>query len=173
VLVKDRWVGPREQVLNVPIIGQRYGPGKPSSWLSTEVFSSLLHWLLWEISWVRTHGPINRRAVAWVGSHSSWEQWICSNLLTTMQKVDMHWPRDIRIVWDHTRTECGMRVVCWLGFPYRVYIDSNCRNSRKPLICDHRHIDNLMTWMMVYNGIALRNYLHCYLLFGLVQDYLA
>jgi hypothetical protein len=35
-LVKDRWVGPREQVLNVLITCQRYGPDKPSSRLSTE-----------------------------------------------------------------------------------------------------------------------------------------
>jgi hypothetical protein len=27
---------PREQVLNVPIACRRYGPDKPSSWLSTE-----------------------------------------------------------------------------------------------------------------------------------------
>jgi hypothetical protein len=36
VLVKDRWVHPREQVLNIPIACQRYEPGKPSSWLSIE-----------------------------------------------------------------------------------------------------------------------------------------
>jgi hypothetical protein len=33
VSVKDRWVGPHEQVLNVPIACWRYGHGKPSSWL--------------------------------------------------------------------------------------------------------------------------------------------
>jgi hypothetical protein len=32
VSVKDRWVSPREQVLNVPIACRWYGPGKPSSW---------------------------------------------------------------------------------------------------------------------------------------------
>jgi hypothetical protein len=36
VSVKDRWVGPYEQVLNVPIAGRWYEPGKPSSWLSTK-----------------------------------------------------------------------------------------------------------------------------------------
>jgi hypothetical protein len=36
VSVKDRGVGTREQVLNVSIACQRYGSGKPSSWLSTE-----------------------------------------------------------------------------------------------------------------------------------------
>jgi hypothetical protein len=32
------------------------------------VFSPLLHWLLWERSWVRTHGPVSRCGVGWVGS---------------------------------------------------------------------------------------------------------
>jgi hypothetical protein len=32
MLVKDRWIGPREQILNVPIASWWYGP---SSWLST------------------------------------------------------------------------------------------------------------------------------------------
>jgi hypothetical protein len=36
VLVKDRWVVPREQVLNVPIACRRYGPIKHNSRLSTE-----------------------------------------------------------------------------------------------------------------------------------------
>jgi hypothetical protein len=36
VSVKDRWVGPIEKVLNVPIACRCYGPGKPSSWLSSE-----------------------------------------------------------------------------------------------------------------------------------------
>jgi hypothetical protein len=38
VLVKDRWVGPCEQVLNVPIACWCYGPDKPSSCLSTEAY---------------------------------------------------------------------------------------------------------------------------------------
>jgi hypothetical protein len=33
--VKNRWVGPREQVLNVLITYRGYGPGKPSSLTST------------------------------------------------------------------------------------------------------------------------------------------
>jgi hypothetical protein len=36
--VKDRWVGPREQVLNVPVAYWWYGPGKPSSRLSIEAW---------------------------------------------------------------------------------------------------------------------------------------
>jgi hypothetical protein len=38
VSVKDRWVGPHEQVLNVPFVCRRYGPGKPSSLLSIEAW---------------------------------------------------------------------------------------------------------------------------------------
>jgi hypothetical protein len=34
------------------------------------------------------------------------------------------------MVVDHTWTERGKRVACWLGFPCRVYIDSNRRDSR-------------------------------------------
>jgi hypothetical protein len=36
--VKDRWVGPHEHVLNVPIACRRYGPDKSSSRLSTEAW---------------------------------------------------------------------------------------------------------------------------------------
>jgi hypothetical protein len=34
--VKDRWVDPRKQVLNIPIACRCYGPGKPSSLTSIE-----------------------------------------------------------------------------------------------------------------------------------------
>jgi hypothetical protein len=37
ISVKDRWVGPRKQVLNVLIACRRYGSSKPSSLPSTEV----------------------------------------------------------------------------------------------------------------------------------------
>jgi hypothetical protein len=36
--IKDRWVGPREQVLNVPITCWLYGTSKPSSLSSTEAW---------------------------------------------------------------------------------------------------------------------------------------
>jgi hypothetical protein len=46
VSVEDQGVGTREQVLNVPITCRQYGPGKPSSLLSIDVWlSPLLHWL--------------------------------------------------------------------------------------------------------------------------------
>jgi hypothetical protein len=34
--IKDRWVGPHEQVLNILIACRCYEPGKPRSWLSIE-----------------------------------------------------------------------------------------------------------------------------------------
>jgi hypothetical protein len=48
VSIKDRWVGPREQVLNVPIACRCYGSGKPSSrpptegWLYPHYFNDCL-----------------------------------------------------------------------------------------------------------------------------------
>jgi hypothetical protein len=64
------------------------------------------------------------------GSPFSWGQWIYSTLLTTMRKIAMHGLREIRMVEGHTRTERGMCVTWLLGFPYRVYIDSNHRDSQ-------------------------------------------
>jgi hypothetical protein len=81
------------------------------------VFSRLPHWLLWERSWVRTYRLDDHRAVDCVRSPSSRGQWICTNLLMAPWKVAMHWPREIRMVKDHTWTERERRVVCWSGFP--------------------------------------------------------
>jgi hypothetical protein len=121
VSIKDRSVSPREQVLNVPITCRWYGPDKPSSRLSIGawLFPTAL-WLLWERSWVRTRGSVGRRAMDCVGSPSSWVQWICSNLLMTVWKIAICGPREIRMVVDHTRTERGKRVACWLGFSLQV-----------------------------------------------------
>jgi hypothetical protein len=80
-------------------------------------FSPLLHWLLWERSWVRTRGSDDRRVVDCVGSHSSRVQWICSNLLTTAWKVAIYGPREICMVVEYTWTERGKRMTCWSGFP--------------------------------------------------------
>jgi hypothetical protein len=131
VLIKNRSVDPREQVLNVLIACQWYGSGKPSSQLSIGAwFFPTAFWLLWKRSWVRTHGSDGRRVVDCVGSPSSRVQWIYLNLLTTVWKVVICRPCEIRMVIDHTRTERGKRVTYWLSFPCRVYIDSNHRDSR-------------------------------------------
>jgi hypothetical protein len=89
----------------------------------------LLQWLSWERNWVWTHGSVSRRAVDCVRSPFSQEQWLCPLSLMTTRKVAMRWLHEIHMVWDHMRTEHGMRVACWSGFPCRVYIDSNYRDS--------------------------------------------
>jgi hypothetical protein len=45
------------------------------------------------------------------------ERWPCSTLLMTSRRVAICGPHGIRMVLDHTRTECEKRVVCWSSFP--------------------------------------------------------
>jgi hypothetical protein len=78
--------------------------------------SLLLHWLAWERNWVRTHGSIGQRAGDCVGSPFSREQWDPFKSIGDSWKIVMRWPREIRMVWDHTQTELGMRVAYWSGF---------------------------------------------------------
>jgi hypothetical protein len=100
------------------------------------IFSPLSHWLLWERSWIRTHGSDDRRAVDCVGSPSSWRQWICRNLLTTSRKVVMRWPCEIRMVDGHTWTEHGKRVAYWSCFPLQgVYRFKSPRLSDLSITC--------------------------------------
>jgi hypothetical protein len=68
--------------------------------------------------------------VLWVGSGALLLESSGSALLMTTWNVAIHWPHEIRMVWDHTLTERGMRVAYWLGFPCRVYINSNRCDSR-------------------------------------------
>jgi hypothetical protein len=109
---------PCEQVLNVSIAYWCMGPVSlvASCQQKLDVFS-LLYWLLWERSWVRTHGSVSHRAFDCVRSPSSRGQWICSTLLMTTRKIAIHRPREIRIVDGHTQTEREKRVVCWSSFP--------------------------------------------------------
>jgi hypothetical protein len=130
--VKDRWIDHRKQVLNIPIAYQWYGPGKPSSLLSIEALLMPTTFLVEsrrETGW----GPVDRSA-SMSGMESgipfSQELWDTSKFVGDSQKVAIHWPHEIRMVWDHTRTECGMRMTCWSSFPCRVYIDSNRRDSQ-------------------------------------------
>jgi hypothetical protein len=135
------------------------------------VFSPLPHWLLWERNWVRTCGLDDCWAMDCVGSPSSHGWWICTNLLMTSWKVAMRWPREICMVQDHMQTEHGIRVVCWSGFPCRVYIDSNRRDSRiwVSLFYGSHHVDNLMNlmslsiivvccliYLIIYNSCMIR-----------------
>jgi hypothetical protein len=63
--VKDRWVGPREQVLNVLTAYQRYETDKPSSLLSTDVWLSPL------LLWLRVGGKLG--GDTWIGQLACWE----------------------------------------------------------------------------------------------------
>jgi hypothetical protein len=48
------------------------------------VLPPLLYWLAQERNWVRTHGSVSQRAVNYVGSPFSQEQWPYPTLLMTM-----------------------------------------------------------------------------------------
>jgi hypothetical protein len=66
------------------------------------------------------YGLMDRPSVVlWIGSGAlfSQEQWPCSTLMTTMQKVAIRRLRGIRKVGDHTRTKRGKCVACWSDFP--------------------------------------------------------
>jgi hypothetical protein len=77
----------------------------------------LLHWLARERNWVRTCGSVSRRAVDYVESPFSQEQWDLSKSVGVSWRVAIWRPCEIRMILDHTRTEHGKRVTCWLSFP--------------------------------------------------------
>jgi hypothetical protein len=68
--------------------------------------SLLLHWLVWERNWVRTHGSVSRRAVDYVESPFSWEQWDPSKYVDDSWKVATYddYPREAYV----GRTWTGM-----------------------------------------------------------------
>jgi hypothetical protein len=147
VSVKDRWVGPCEQVLNVPIVCRWYGFGKPSSRPSTEGWLCLYCF----IDWLRRetgYGPMDQSAgVLMIVSgalflDSSGPTQLCWWLRERLLYVD-----HMRYVWSGTI--CGPSVgYMWCAgrvFPCMVYINSNHRDYRiwVSLICGSHHVDNL------------------------------
>jgi hypothetical protein len=112
----------------------------------------LLQWLAQERNWVRTRGSVSRRAVDCVENPFSQEQWLCPSLLMTSRKVAMHWPHEIRMVWDHMRTERGMCVVCWSVFPLQgVYRFESPRLSDMSITCcGSHHVDHLTNLMSLF-----------------------
>jgi hypothetical protein len=72
----------------------------------------LCHWLAQERNWVWTRGSVGRRAVDYVGSTFSREQWDLSKYVGVSQKVAICEPRKILMILDYTWTECGKRVAC-------------------------------------------------------------
>jgi hypothetical protein len=96
----------------------------------------LLHLLACERNWVRTHRSIDRRAEDCVGSPFSQEQWDPFKSVGNLWKIAMRWPREIYMVWDHTRTERGMRVTCWSSFPlHGVHRFESSRLSDMSIAC--------------------------------------
>jgi hypothetical protein len=79
-------------------------------------FSSLLHWLLWERSWVWTHESVSYRAMDCVRSPSSRRQWIYSNLLTTARKVTTYGDHLQEAYAGHIWTGVGSIHVVLIGF---------------------------------------------------------
>jgi hypothetical protein len=129
--VKDRWVGPVEQTLNVPIACRWYGPGKPSSLLSIDVWlSPLLHWLAQERKWVRTRGSVIWRAMDYVGSPFSQERWVYSTLSMTHERL--LYVDHMRYVWSRAIRGPDVESLWRVGwvFPCRVNIDSNHRDTQ-------------------------------------------
>jgi hypothetical protein len=162
VSVKDRWVGPHEQVLNVPIECRWYGSDKPSSLLSTDVWlSSLLYWLAWERNWV--HRPMDQLTdVLWIVSEAIFlrssnfiqlYQWLVKGChirgppVESVRRAYMDW---------HRKCTCVVGQV----FPCMMYIDSNQRDSRiwVSLVCGSHHIYNLMS--LIITDVVLLNILN-------------
>jgi hypothetical protein len=101
--------------------------------------------LLWERSWVQT--TVKLWIVSWalllVGSGSVQ---ICWRLHERLLCID-----HVRYVWSMVIRGLSMRSVWRVGrvFPYRVYINSNCRDSQiwVPLVYGSHHVDNLTNLM--------------------------
>jgi hypothetical protein len=95
-----------------------YGSNKPSSWLPIDAWicPPLIHWLAFERNLVCTHGSVSRRAVDYVRSPFSREQWPYSTLLMIVQKIAMCGPHETYMIDGYTRTEREKRVACWSGF---------------------------------------------------------
>jgi hypothetical protein len=103
--IKDWWVGPHEQVLNVSIACWWYGPSKPSS------LSLIEAWLKPTSSLVGLGEKLGMdpwiSRPAWggcVGSPFSREQSDQSKSVGASWKVAICWPREIRVAY-------------WSGFP--------------------------------------------------------
>jgi hypothetical protein len=126
--IKDRGVGTREQVLNVPIACWWYGSDKPSSlpstgaWLKHTVSMAVLGEKLRRIPWTTQPGWEVESGALFVRSSASVQPcwWL-------MKGCHIRRPLagSIRRAYVGWRGKCTCRVG-WV-FPCRVYIDSNHR----------------------------------------------
>jgi hypothetical protein len=129
--VKDQWVGPHKQVLNVPIVCWWYGPSKPSSWPSID------EWFFPTVSMVvlgeKLGTDLRISQSTWCGL--CWEPFF-SGVVALLHSVDDYMKDCYALItWDMHglgpyADGAWMRVACWSGFSCRVYINSNCRGSR-------------------------------------------
>jgi hypothetical protein len=76
----------------------------------------LLHWLVWERSWVQTHGSVSRRAVDCLGSPFSREQWDRSKSVGASRKVAMYRDRSQEAYTGRMWTGVGSVRVVLAGF---------------------------------------------------------
>jgi hypothetical protein len=99
VSIKDGWVGPREQVLNVLTTYQRYEPDKPSSLVLIDAWLSPLLWL--RVGEKLDGDPQISQPVCWdvVGNSFFSGVVTLSNSIIGKRKVAMCRPREIRMVW--------------------------------------------------------------------------
>jgi hypothetical protein len=115
--VKDRWVDPCEQVLNVLIACWWYVPSKSSNmpstdaWLKRIISMAVLGEKLSRVPRATQPGWEVESGVLFLGAVHP------SNPVDDSWKVAIRGPREIRMVEGHTRTEREKRVTCWLGFP--------------------------------------------------------
>jgi hypothetical protein len=123
VSVKDRGVGTREQVLNVSIACWYMGP--VSLIACRRQLCDFLHCFYGcerERNWMGTRRSV--KSFFFLGSIT------LSNSVGDSRKVGIRGLHEIRMVEGHTRTKRRKCMAYWSGFPCRVYIDSNHRDSR-------------------------------------------
>jgi hypothetical protein len=117
--IKDRSVGPHEQVLNIPIAYWCYGPGKPSSWSPSGAWLTPLASLTGSGEKLGTNPRDQSAGVLWIVSGALFlrSSGICPNLLAVHERLPRtgtaHRKRtpDVRgLVWE-------AYVSYWSSFP--------------------------------------------------------
>jgi hypothetical protein len=117
VSVKDRSVGPREQVLNVPIACRDMGPVNLIVGHRQELgLRPQLHSLVRERNWVWTHGLVSWRAVDCVRSPFSQEQWDLAKSIGISQKFATYGDRPQEAYAGCIWTSVGSIRVVLVGF---------------------------------------------------------
>jgi hypothetical protein len=157
--IKDWGVGTREQVLNVSIVCQWYGPDKPCS------LSSMGAWLKRTASMAVLGEKLKRIPRT---TQSGWEVESGALFLRSGASVQACWrlvkgchirrPPTVSVCrvyvdWRGKRTCCVGRV-----FPYMVYIDSNNRDSQIWLIACPWLPSSSIFWINIYYWIILMLY---------------